>query len=122
MPVAERLTTLHICDKSIDITYDGGLLRGESEFRRQVEHCLFPFPVTRDSSARGERPRRSLQVYSMRGLRIYPLLAHCIGRYSGKVEGSMVCRGRAALNEAALRRRRRGERGAVKHSLRSPLH
>src|SRR5499427_3476616 len=114
MPVTERLTTLHVCDKSLDIPYDGGLLSCESEFRRQVEHCWFPFPVTRYISARGELPRRSPQVYSMRGLRIYPLLAHCIGRYSGKVERNVVCRGRAALNEAALRRRSRGERGAVK--------
>src|SRR5262249_61688851 len=88
MPVAERLTTLHVCDKSIDIPYDSGLLSCESEFRRQIEHCWFPFPVTRDSNARGEPPRRSPQVYTMRGLRIYPLLAHCIGRYSGKVEGA----------------------------------
>src|SRR6516225_9014897 len=77
--------------------------------KSSLEHGLFPFPVTRDSSARGELPRRSPQVYSMRGLRIYPLLAHCIGRYSGKVEAGVVCRGRAALNEAALRSRRRGE-------------
>src|SRR5262252_1333039 len=96
MPVAERLPTLHVCDKSLDIPYDGGLLSCESEFRRQVEHCLFPFPVTRDISARGEPPRRSPQVYSMRGLRIYPLLAHCIGRYSGKVEGGRGVQGEGA--------------------------
>src|SRR4029453_9051104 len=87
MPVAQRLTTLHVFDKSIDIPHNCGLLRCESEFRRQVKHCLFPFPVTRHIVARGEPPRRSPQAYSMRGFRTCPLLAHCIGRHRGKVEG-----------------------------------
>src|SRR5437867_13337616 len=114
MPVAQRLTTLHVCDKSIDIPYHCGLIRCESELRRQVEHGLFSFPVTRAIVARGEPLRRSPLVYSMRGFRTYPLLAHYIGRRQGKVEGVVTWRGRGHVKLCPLRRRSRGERGAVK--------
>src|SRR5712691_4516951 len=86
MPVAQRLTTLHVCDKSIDISHYSGLIRCESEFRRQIEHGLFSFPFTRAIVVRGEPPRRSSLTYNMRGFRTYLLLAHSIGRHWGKVK------------------------------------
>ena len=107
MPVAQRLTTLHVGDESIDIPYDGGLLRCESEFRRHVKHCLCPFPVTRAIAARGEPPRRSPQAYSMRGV-LTPSWHTVSAGTREKLRGSWPAGERGAVKLAPLRQCSRG--------------